>query len=536
MLDIFQNTLESTEYIPSTNEWNLSIQDTPVNICYLDAQHFPQLESTPELKTIYHRLTEGEEVIIEPGNTLLSNDASQFAILRPIFSDSDLTGVLYVRLDTALLTSETTHSDSFFQKIYIILVKPDGSIIYANTPYPNKNNMFSATLQGGINSDEVEDIQRVFEKNESMTLSFSGKGNSYYMSWESLDFIDWRVVMFARSPDIVFQTTTILKVMITTGIFLIVITAAFCVALIYLLLRQKRHLEAQQRRYDALAQFNDTLLFEYDVLSDCLMFTPNALERLDLDDQCLEGKPLEYYLNHLVHADDLESFQKKFQLSDILLSETYSIEARFRCKDGAYNWFGCQFKSIENRGENTSRIVGKLVDINDQRGREQFLRQAAQRDALTGVYNRAAETIINSLLSEKPQGLLFLLDLDDFKSINDTYGHAVGDALLIGIAQVLQEVFRPEDIIARMGGDEFVVFLSGTSDPSVAEKKASAIQNRLERLSIPGVDHSISASIGASSAPKDGSTYDMLSRAADQEMYTIKQQSKKGFSFRKQID
>lgn len=118
-------------------------------------------------------------------------------------------------------------SDSFFQKVYIILTRPDGSIVYANTPYPNRKNFLSATLQGGIDSEKVESIQQVFERNQKKTISFLGKGNKYYMSWETFDFNDWRVVMFARSPDVVLQTTTILRGMIIGGVGLIVLTVYF---------------------------------------------------------------------------------------------------------------------------------------------------------------------------------------------------------------------------------------------------------------------------------------------------------------------
>lgn len=170
------------------------------------------------------------------------------------------------------------------------------------------------------------------------------------------------------------------------------------------------------------------------------------------------------------------------------------------------------------------------MDISDQRGREQVLQQAALKDILTGVYNRSAEMLINNLLKKDEQGLFFMLDLDDFKNVNDTYGHVVGDALLIDVSRILKEAFRPDDIIARVGGDEFVVFISGTNDSKIAQNKAAIIQSRMEQLCISGTGQSVSASIGAASAPQDGITYHEIASAADQAMYTIKQKSKKGFS------
>ena len=539
-LDILQGTLDPSKFSGPSGEFELMLQDDRIQIDYLEAQQILDQSASPELpenaKAVCHQLLAGEETITDLGEFWFADDASLFALLRPVFYDGQLAGVLRAQIDASLLAGENMDSISFFQKVYVILTRPDGSVLYADTPYPDSRNLFSSVLEGDISSDEVEHLRQAFEENPSDTLCFNGKGNSYYMSWESLDFNDWRIVRFARSPDIVLKTATILRRMILTGICLIVLTAIFCIVLLHLMLRQKRHLEAQRRRYDALAQFNDTLLFEYDILPNRVTFTPNALERLDLNAECLEGISGEYYMTHLIHPDDQQGIREVFQLSNILLGETYYLEARFRCKGGSYSWFGCQFKSIESQGDCTSRIVGKLVDISDQRGREQLLRQAALADALTGVYNRSAETIINNLLEKDPRGLFFMIDLDDFKNVNDTYGHAAGDALLISVAQILREVFRPDDIIARVGGDEFVAFLSGANDPEVAMYKAATIQNRMEQLYIPGTNQPISASIGASKAPINGTTYDALTRAADQAMYTIKQQSKKGFAFHKHED
>lgn len=533
VLCTLQDILGFAESVVPPEQWGLVIQDGRVHIDYLDAEQVLEMYSTPGLsgseKALCEQLLSGTDSITDFNDPWFADGDSLFALLHPVFFAGKLEGVLRAQIEASLLTEENIGS-SFFNEVYIILSKPDGSVIYADTPYPNGENLFSATLQNGIGTDEVKKIQQVFEGNRASTISFSGKGNQYYISWETLDFNDWRIVRFARSPDVVLQTTTFVRSMILTGIGLIILTGAFCAVLIRLMLRKKYQLEAQQRRYNALAQFSDTLLFEYDVEKNRAIFTPNALERLDLDSRCLEGLSSEDYMMHLIHPDDRESVQKIFLSSELVLGETYYLEVRFRCKGGKYDWFGCQFKSIENEGRHTKRVVGKLMDIGDQRNREQLLRQAALTDALTGVYNRAAESIIDSLLKKDARGLFFMIDLDDFKNINDTYGHAAGDALLVGVAQSLKAVFRQEDIISRVGGDEFAVFFPGTSDLRVAENKAANIQSRLEQLDTAEIGQSVSVSIGVASAPQDGSVYAELAHAADEAMYDIKKQTKKGFA------
>lgn len=532
MMELLQGELEADGSCAPGASWELMVQESRIQIDYLDANELSGLDKDSVLTP----LAAGEELIFEPGSAELSEENDQFTFLYPVFNGGNLSGALCAQIDGSLLIAEGVNEDSIFQKVYLILASPDGSVIYADTPYPDNGNLFSAVFQGGIGSDEVEDIQSIFEETDTMTIRFPGKGNDYYMSWEPLGLRDWRLILFARSPDVVFQTTKISRGMIMAGIGLILLTGVFCTALIFLLLRQKHQLDMQRKRYDALAQFNDTLLFEYDVAANRLIFTPNAVERLDLNEKCLEGISGEYYIAHLIHPDDREGVRSLFRSTSIALDETYYMEARFRCRNGEYNWFGCQFKSIEKLGEETRRVVGKLVDISDQRGREQLLRQAALADALTGVYNRSAEVLIDNLLAKDRRGLFFMIDLDDFKHVNDTYGHAAGDTLLVGIAQILREGFRSNDIIARVGGDEFIAFIPGVNDSETAENKAAIIQKRMEHLYIPGCDRAVSASIGAASAPRDGSCYAELASAADRAMYTIKQQSKNGFAFHEYTD
>lgn len=107
--------------------------------------------------------------------------------------------------------------------------------------------------------------------------------------------------------------------------------------------------------------------------------------------------------------------------------------------------------------------------IEEEKKRENRLIYLSQTDLMTGLYNRGSgEKIISDLLKEKTGGLLCLLDCDKFKVINDTYGHATGDKVIIAIAENLRKSCRENDVILRLGGDEFAIFMPGML------KKASA--------------------------------------------------------------
>ena len=178
------------------------------------------------------------------------------------------------------------------------------------------------------------------------------------------------------------------------------------------------------------------------------------------------------------------------------------------------------------------RLIGTLTDISAQIDREQELRHQAQQDPLTDVYNRAGVKLINARLEQISRGILFMLDLDDFKFINDTYGHAAGDKVLVAMGQILKDIFRTDDIVARVGGDEFVAFLSGSDNASMAQEKAQELLDRVRELKLEGIDTQISVSIGIASAPTYGRTFESLSASADEAMYEIKNGGKGGFALR----
>jgi diguanylate cyclase (GGDEF)-like protein len=156
--------------------------------------------------------------------------------------------------------------------------------------------------------------------------------------------------------------------------------------------------------------------------------------------------------------------------------------------------------------------------------RSRVLAEAAATDPLTGVANRnGLEEGAREILGQPGEHALMLLDLDRFKRINDSWGHAAGDALLTTVAERLREELRASDLIARSGGDEFVVLLGA----SPAREQLEAMARRLgERLSAPvpweGEELTISASIGVALWPKDGHSLEALMLAADRAMYHSK--------------
>lgn len=184
------------------------------------------------------------------------------------------------------------------------------------------------------------------------------------------------------------------------------------------------------------------------------------------------------------------------------------------------------------------QIIVNLKQVKlDLEQSQKKLAHLAHHDFLTGLPNRAhffkilARSIARSGRSGAKLAVMFL-DLDGFKKINDTLGHAAGDLLLQGVAQRLQETVRQSDVVARIGGDEFVLLLENVSG---AENAAAVAQKIIANLATPfdlnGTPGRVTASIGIALYPQHGESTEELLRRADEAMYQCKQSGKNTYRF-----
>ncbi|MGL6293469.1 GGDEF domain-containing protein, partial [Eubacterium aggregans] len=160
-------------------------------------------------------------------------------------------------------------------------------------------------------------------------------------------------------------------------------------------------------------------------------------------------------------------------------------EFRFIYGDGQSHWSRIRLVGIQDDGGETRRIIGIISDIEDQKCRENNLVDHARRDPLTGAFNKKAvreeiETLL--LLSSFRQGsshCLLLIDIDDFKQVNDHFGHAYGDQILMELVKNLTEIFRASDIIGRIGGDEFIVLMKELREADDVTARARHVLKRV---------------------------------------------------------
>ncbi|MEG2082868.1 MAG: GGDEF domain-containing protein, partial [Oscillospiraceae bacterium] len=180
------------------------------------------------------------------------------------------------------------------------------------------------------------------------------------------------------------------------------------------------------------------------------------------------------------------------------------------------------------------KVLGILSNIDAQKKETIFATNLAMRDGLTGLYNRmATENLISQYVQNSTaNGVMFIIDIDNFKSINDTMGHQFGDGVLVNTAKSLLTLFRSGDIIGRLGGDEFIVFMTNIGETYNVKRRAKDL---ITTISTPFQNKSdypldISGSVGVALFPQNGSNFDELYKNADIALYRSKSYGKNRYT------
>lgn len=308
--------------------------------------------------------------------------------------------------------------------------------------------------------------------------------------------------------------------------------------------------------HQAVVEASPDIIFVHDAAAEDVTWSSRSIPELLGYAAPPEGNAVAGWLDSMVHPDDREQLRVFLeQAADAPPGEVLSLQHRLLASDGTYRWFSRRLAGMHDDVDHgTKRVVGVLRDITDAVNAQDHLQHSVLHDALTGLPNR-------SLLMDRLEGALLrsehmnrdvsvlFCDLDGFKRVNDTAGHAVGDQVLIEIAHRMKSVLRSGDTVGRISGDEFVVIVEPwnrdgqppepTSD-SEDRQLAIAIAERIGEalrpaIIINGSEHVVSASIGITfggHAPADhhrSSLAEELLQDADAAMYRAKTRGKDRF-------
>ncbi|HET7712259.1 MAG TPA: EAL domain-containing protein [Thermoanaerobaculia bacterium] len=276
------------------------------------------------------------------------------------------------------------------------------------------------------------------------------------------------------------------------------------------------------------------LLFEQNAAGVCVTKVPGEI----VDCNSTFAGMLGYRRSELVGRNVADLYARKVEREELALllrdaSMLNGVEIELRRSDGSPMWV-LQNLALVGSGD-TAVIHTTLVDISDRKRAEEQIEFHAYHDVLTHLPNRRLFTdrLAQSLTRCKRSGMalaVMFIDLDHFKTINDTMGHTAGDELLLEMSHRLRKCIREDDTVARLGGDEFTIILS---DLRQAENAVAVAQKVLETVQVPmviaGVPVEVSASIGIAIYPEDGVDAETLVRNADSAMYRAKESGRNNY-------
>lgn len=302
---------------------------------------------------------------------------------------------------------------------------------------------------------------------------------------------------------------------------------------------QEKKVEEELRlsleRYNIIMDQTNDVMFEWNIINHQVRFSKNWKNVFDNNVQFLGQNQF-----------DDEVFKKMFHPQDVkkidsILNEMdngkHYIEEEIRLIDtqSQYHWWRLRLTVQFDKDEKPLRTIGIIMDIDEEKRRSQYLLHKSQQDALTGIYNKVTtHNLIKDYLlhmDKHEMAALMIIDIDNFKDINDYQGHLFGDAILSDIARRMKNSFHYTHIIGRIGGDEFVIFFKDIQSIKDIEKNAQKMIDQMELLE-ESHNHqlNISCSIGVAVVPQDGKEFTELFQKADRALYQAKNEGKKQYA------
>lgn len=468
--------------------------------------------------------------------------AGQLLMLSvPVTDGKQITGVLFGSIQAAtiqdvLLTAQYEASG------YIVITDGTGEVVLNSLP-DAKAASFNDLFQSAVyhNSYSADMLRADVTARKSGVFHADIGSDSAYMAYTPIPYNNW--CLFSAIPASVVNDQLADMTRMTYVLTAVILALALALLLFFtlesrrknrLLLDERNRLYKSEELYRGMQDFASDTLFEVDIATGDITYNQSHLLHMGRAPvitsmfQYLEPQPV-------VYEEDTAEWLRFGKDMNEGVPES-SAELRTIAEDGALVWHRLQYRYLYDSKGAAYRIIGKYTMINEDKNRLEQLQLLAETDSLTGLYNhRSMRTKVNTYLNmdglDKLHALM-VIDIDDFKVVNDTLGHIEGDAVLVHIAQSIRELFRATDVTARLGGDEFAVFFRNAPSQEVIIQKAEQLLSALQFAHMrEGVTVSVSVSIGIAFASNAACAFELLYERADTALYQAKRSGKNRYIF-----
>lgn len=405
----------------------------------------------------------------------------------------------------------------------------------------NSKRLKDLHLPNGESINSVYELEKRALEGQRGIGSYTWDGELSYLSYGPLKEAPWGFYLVSRGKDFAYYYNNISNVGYHIGLLPLFSFVCVALAIILLILRilaqehkyaselleQKNHMELQAEKIAASEEkFRIAMGQTKDLILDYHVKTHQLSCFMMGNEYYFDGFDNPAVKTDLVGAGfvlDDESFAYFKQIFATMINDIVCSECLlYAYKDNSERCFKLKLTDINDANGNIVRVVGCLKDIT--RERNSYL------DPLTKLHNKTAITKqIRTMLSSSKYGTFVMIDIDDFKHVNDTYGHLTGDHVIMSFAQVIQNVFQEDFISGRLGGDEFCVVCARKLDESYLKNKLQEFCEAINAIKHEGNSGlSVSCSCGATFM-RESDTFEMVYQRADEAMYDIKHSNKNSF-------
>ncbi|MCR4821472.1 MAG: diguanylate cyclase [Treponema sp.] len=475
-------------------------------------------------------------------NISTDEDGEQVLTLAvPIFQNKKVVGVITGTFAYSILDNIFS-VDTFEGEGYSFIVDKEG-VILIGSESSNRlcfiDNWFDFFKKNqAISISKLSEIYSDMQSNRTGIFNFSMNSANRIVVYTPVGLNDWYVLSVVTADYILSQEYKINRITISLILVMLLVFGVLTVFLTKLAIKNAK-VEKDNSRYAINSENSQTIIYEYDFERKLVEFTGNTdfvfgenLHQLSLS----EFDKIESQIHDSEKGllDDIHEFLQTGETN-------YSSELRLLNQNGEYSWYRLTGTVIMDKEKASPlKLIGNLVNVNAQVVHEKELKTMAETDLLSGLLNKIyMEKSVSDFIKENEYsifGAFFIIDLDNFKQVNDKLGHTFGDQAICDTANKLTLVFSEKDFIGRIGGDEFCVFLcinSNVKDPkALVEEKAGTLREILAEDYTNG-EYSVhvTPSIGISFFPEHSTNYKELFKFADTALYHVKNNGKNNFSF-----
>lgn len=545
----------------------ISIVDAKNKIILSSSSQLEGMQSFLDEKYL-PRLEKGEAIVTHIYQDAYANDQNSFIIAAPLMEKNKYMGFLMFSMNLTYIDNLVSQA-KFFDTGCMMVLDSENKIIADN----GRNNMTYPEL-----SSLNDRIAKNPEKSGTLRFKYlrTVKSVCFFRMPES----DWTIICMVDPGEFDFPGSAVMCIIVLIGIVFAVTVyllrmvmvkiftkplekllsflhnmnkgdygiripflgknefSEIATAFNNLMIRiqaDNKELAIKEERYRIANEQSNSIIFEYNVETGGLSCSSNASEFAAYP-AFTEGFPESLVELEVVHPEDAAQYHR------VTYSMTHgrrhgAMEIRMRTLHGDYHWFNMSLTTIADADTfKPLRVIGKLNDIDEEKRMTENLTFKAERDPLTSVLNKAAtQTLITKRIAERKPDLYYafiVLDIDCFKSVNDGYGHQKGDEILVELANTLTSQLRGEDVVGRIGGDEFMILLTDMPSKEAVSRKMQQLLDGIRKIPLDEKSNIfVTSSMGIAFCPQDGVNFNQLYASADNALYARKNAGKNGFSF-----